>query len=115
MSVTFRSAYEPPVATLTIEGELDVLARGRLAWQLLDLERLSCPTVRLDLDRVSYVDACSMRLLEETRRRVRARGDRMELVAASLCFALVSRAAGYTVLATEAARVARRSDLPSQR
>ncbi|MFC7493399.1 MULTISPECIES: STAS domain-containing protein [unclassified Nocardioides] len=92
-------------ATLSIEGELDVLSREELAWRLHDLDRVACSTVRLDVARVSYIDVRCLRLIDQARKRFTLRGQRLELSASSVCFALVARAAGYTSLAAEADQV----------
>jgi anti-anti-sigma factor len=99
MPATFITTYEPPVATLTIVGELDVASRGSLARRLVDLGALRCSTVRLDVGQVTYVDACSMRLIDRAREQLEASGATMELTAASLCFGLISTAGGFTALA----------------
>jgi len=104
MSATFRICSAPPEAWLRIEGELDVPSRGPLLWRLLDLEESGCTTLHLDVGQVTHVDARSMSLIEEARSRVRARSGHFHITAASSCFGLVARAAGFTTIAEQAER-----------
>jgi ABC-type transporter Mla MlaB component len=105
MHARFSCSYEPPVATLSIDGELDVVSRGRLAWRLLDLEAMDCGSLRLDLRYVTYIDVGCLRLIEDARRRAAARGAVLEVAAASLCVPLVARLAGFAALAAETERL----------
>lgn len=102
MDATFRISYLPPAVTLTIEGELDVLNRALLRWRLRDLELAAADVARLDVGRVNYIDHDSLRLIDDTRRRLAERGVGFELVAASLCFTLVSGLGGFPALAAAA-------------
>lgn len=95
-------SYDPPVGTMKVSGELDLMSRDGLAWRLVDLEALDCRTLRLDVGQVTFIDAACLRLIDEARRRVTSRGGRLELTSASPCFALVSRLAGYRELAAQA-------------
>ncbi len=99
MQATLRLSTRPSVATLVIEGELDIVERRRLAWRLLDLDSCACETIHLDVSRVHHVDVDSLRLINEARRRAIARGVSFDVVAASLCFGLISRTAGFAELA----------------
>jgi hypothetical protein len=104
MDATFRFSHLPPTAKLTIDGELDLRSQPQLAWRLRDLESVACDVVRLDVGRVNYIDHDALRLIDETRRRLVARGVEFEVVAASLCFTLVSGLGGYRALASLAER-----------
>lgn len=104
MSATFRIGSSPPDAWLRVEGELDVPSRGPLLWRLLDLEQSGCTTLHLDVGQVTHVDAGSMSLIEEARSRLRASAGHFRITAASSCFALVARAAGFTTIAEQAER-----------
>ena len=106
MHATFTADCTPPVATLTIVGELDIASRGRLAWRLIDLGALDCTTVRLDVGQVTHIDARSLRLIDQMRERLEANGGSLEIRSASLCFALFSTGGGFTVLAAAAAATA---------
>jgi ABC-type transporter Mla MlaB component len=99
MAATFSISASSTQARLRIEGELDVLSRGPLAWRLLDLEQLECAHRCLDLEHVTHVDSASMRLIDEARLRILARGARFEIAAASLPFALLAEVGGYAALA----------------
>lgn len=100
MDATFRFSHLPPMAKLTIDGELDPRGRAQLVWRLRDLEGVECDAVRLDVGRLNYIDHECMGLIDETRRRLVARGVDFQVGAASLCFALVSGLGGYAELAT---------------
>ncbi|WP_205471082.1 STAS domain-containing protein [Nocardioides sp. SYSU D00038] len=103
MQATFTTTYEPPVATLAIVGELDIVSRGRLAWRLAELTTLGCRTVRLDVGRVTYVDGRSVRLIDQTRERLEARGATLDIIAASACFARVVTVGRFRRLAAACA------------
>lgn len=104
MEAAFRFTYLPPVAKLTIEGELDVASQAQLRWRLRDLEQVAHDIARLDVGRVNYIDPACVRLIDETRQRLLARGVELEIEAASLCFTLVSGLGGFPALASRAAR-----------
>lgn len=114
MTATFTLSSAPTDASLRIDGELDALSRGQLAWRLLDLEQLGCPSVHLHLGGVTHVDSSSMRLIDSTRERLIARGAEFYISSASLCFALMTRVGGYAELAELAERLRPISvDVPS--
>lgn len=99
MDATFRFSYVPPVAKLTIEGELDARAAAQLQWRLRDLEQVAHDVARIDAGRVNYIDDECLRLIDETRQRLVARGVDFRVETASLCFGLVSGLGGYSALA----------------
>jgi anti-anti-sigma factor len=103
MTAIFRISSAPPAAWLRIEGELDVVSHAPLAWRLLDLEQLECTHVILDVGDVTHVDRSSLRLIDDARRRLLARGASFEISSASLGFALMARLGGYGPLAEHAA------------
>jgi anti-anti-sigma factor len=103
MTATFAITHDPPVALIVIRGELDVSCRGILAWRLVELASLDCPTVRVDLRDVTHIDACCLRLLDDTRRHVTARQARFVVTHASTYVALVAELAGFHGLAPCAA------------
>ena len=98
MHTTISVAYAPPIATVTIAGELDPVSRGRLAWRLIDLNSLDCRTVRLDFGAVTHIDAACLRLIDDARRRVAGRGAMFELTAVSSYVGLVATLAGFHAL-----------------
>lgn len=102
MGTAFRFSCAPPDSWLRIEGELDVSSRGPLAWRLFDVEQLDCSVLQVDVSAVTHIDTCCMRLINDSRERMVARGGRFELVAASPSFALMARLAGFTTLAKQA-------------
>jgi ABC-type transporter Mla MlaB component len=99
MAATFSISASSTEARLRIEGELDVVGRGPLAWRLLDLEQLECPNRYLDVGGVTHVDSASMRLIDEARLRILAGGAHFEIASASLSFALLAEVGGYAALA----------------
>ncbi|WP_028642383.1 STAS domain-containing protein [Nocardioides sp. URHA0020] len=104
MTATFHLCSAPSHASLRIDGELDVQSRGPLAWRLLDLEQLRCTRYLLDLGNVTHVDSSCLRLIDDARERIVARGAELQVESASLCFRLLTRVGGYTALAEEAER-----------
>ena len=99
MTATFAITHDPYVALIVISGELDIDCRGTLAWRLVELASLDCPTVRVDLRDVTHIDACCLRLLDDTRRWVTARHTRFVVTHASTYVALVAELAGFHGLA----------------
>ncbi|MFC7495975.1 MULTISPECIES: STAS domain-containing protein [unclassified Nocardioides] len=105
MDATFDFSYNPPVAVLSIAGELDTDNRDQLAWRLVELDALGTTIVRLDLGRVSYIDVGSLRLIDDARRRLLGRGAALELGSVTPYFAVVCGLAGYVALAAQAERL----------
>jgi len=95
MRTSFQFSCDPPLARLRITGELDLGAHDRLLDVLGCLAFRRCTCVELDLDGVNVVDAHTLRLLDEEQRRLAEAGGSLEVVAASSCYRLVSRLAGY--------------------
>jgi ABC-type transporter Mla MlaB component len=104
MTATFHLSSTPHDARLRVDGELDVQSRGPLAWRLLDLEQLECTTYELDLGNVTHVDSGCLRLIDDARERIVARGAEFHVFSASFCFRLLTRVGGYAALAEEAER-----------
>lgn len=99
MTATFAITHDPPVAIIVITGELDISCRGALAWRLVEVASLDSSTVRVDLRDVTHIDACCLRLLDDTRRLVTARQARFVVTHASTYVALVAELAGFHGLA----------------
>jgi anti-anti-sigma factor len=78
-----------------LEGELDLATRDELAGLLACLRLHGCSLVEVDALRVTFVDATCLRVLHDERRRLRAGGGTLRLVAASSFFVKVLDAAGY--------------------
>lgn len=95
---------------LVIEGELDLAAHGQLTQRLAEAADLAHGTLRLDLSRVTFVDCCGLRPIEEIRLGLEAAGGRLEIAASSACFRRVSLLAGYAELGAEATATAEPSE-----
>ena len=95
MRTTFQFSCDPPLARLRITGELDLVSNDRLLDVLGCLAFRGCTHVELDLDGVNVVDAHTLRLLAEEQQRLADADGSLRVVAASGCFRLVSRLAGY--------------------
>jgi anti-sigma B factor antagonist len=67
------------VATVTIEGELDLATAPVLDATLADVERNGTSTVLLDLAQVRFMDSTGLRSLLSARRRAEAAGRRLRL------------------------------------
>ena len=114
MTATFAITHAPPVALIVITGELDIACRGTLAWRLVELASLGCSTVRVDLRDVTHIDACCLRLLDDTRRSVTARQSHFVVTHASTYVALVAELAGFHGLAPCAVTAKKLETLPTE-
>jgi anti-anti-sigma factor len=83
-------------ALLTLGGEFDLTLRPELMWRLE--EALAYDEVRLDSHDVTYIDAGSLRLIDQVRCRLTTRGGRFAVIRTSATFDLVSELAGYQEL-----------------
>jgi anti-anti-sigma factor len=86
---------EPPRARLRIDGELDLAANVQLRHALARVAFFGCHQVDVDLDAVTFVEASSLRLLDQERARLARIGGRLEVVAASADFLLACDVVGY--------------------
>jgi anti-anti-sigma factor len=105
----FTFVCRPPAARLRITGELDLATRERLREALRDLRARRCSRVEVDAADVDFVDATSLRVLHEERLRLLDEGGRLDVVAGSPTYLLVSQLAGYDDLrpvATSRSRLA---------
>jgi anti-sigma B factor antagonist len=75
--VTTRTA--DGVATVALEGELDIATAPMLDATLAKLERNGTGTLLLDLGRVRFIDSTGLRSLLGARRRAEAAGRRLRL------------------------------------
>lgn len=86
---------EPPRARLRIDGEIDLAANVQLRHALARVAFFGCHQVEIDLDAVTFVEAGSLRLLDQERARLARIGGRLEVVAASAAFLLACDVVGY--------------------
>lgn len=67
------------VATVMLEGELDIATAPLLDATLADVERNGTGTVLLDLARVQFIDSTGLRSLLSARQRAEAAGRKLRL------------------------------------
>lgn len=67
------------VATVVLEGELDIATAPLLDATLADVERNGTGTVLLDLARVQFIDSTGLRSLLSARQRAEAAGRKLRL------------------------------------
>jgi anti-sigma B factor antagonist len=103
MSAIFCSSLSPTTAVLTVAGELDLSTRTQLRRRLDELVLLQRDCLQIDVGRVTFIDCCCLRVVDQARRRQIECGARFEIAAASRCFAWVASLAGYDELVVEAA------------
>jgi anti-sigma B factor antagonist len=83
------------VAKVRVTGELDLATNDRLREGLRSVMARGCARLELDLAGVSFIDASSLRVLDQEQRRFAESGGTLEVVAASRCHLRVSELAGY--------------------
>lgn len=79
-------------------GELDLGSCPELVASLALLESTTAEAVRVDFSDVTFVSCCCLRDLDQARRRLEARGRRLDLVGASAKFLAVATWAQYPQL-----------------
>jgi anti-sigma B factor antagonist len=70
---------EDGVATVVVEGELDISTAPEFDATMADVEREVAGTLLLDLDRLRFLDSTGLRSLLSARRRAEAAGRRLWL------------------------------------
>jgi anti-anti-sigma factor len=70
---------EDGVATVAVDGELDIATAPVLDAKLADVERDGAVSLLLDLGRVRFLDSTGLRSLLSARRRAEATGRRLRL------------------------------------
>src|SRR4051812_12792138 len=95
MGATFRATYVDRTAFFSVQGELDLASREQLRWWLTDLTDIGLDALLVDVSGVTFVDCSCLRTLDEARRRLERGHARLEIVASSYSFGLVSGLAGY--------------------
>jgi anti-anti-sigma factor len=100
MQVQLLTTFHPPLGRLLLAGELDLSTRESLARRLQDAIDLGCRSLEIDAAGVTYVDAGSLRILEDTRRRLERDGESLIVVGSSSAFVRVARLSGFHELET---------------
>jgi hypothetical protein len=103
MHATFHLTFTPPVARLSIAGELDLGDHWRLRTCFADLlDHVALDprfgrggVVQLDAGRVELVNGSCLHLLDSLRREVLAEGQRFEIPSASFAFRRTCRMAEF--------------------
>ena len=95
MRTDFSLACDPPLARLRLGGELDLASLDDLRDLLCRVRLRGCDRVQVDADGVTFVDAATLRVLDQEQRGLRAEGGSLEVVAASSAYLVVSGLAGY--------------------
>jgi anti-sigma B factor antagonist len=76
---------DPPFAYLTACGELDAFTSRQVLQQVDDAVAAGCTDLRLDLGRLTFIDAAGIGLLVRLRAAMTRIGGSMELVEAGEC------------------------------
>ena len=95
MRTSVHVTSSPPRALIRLAGDIDLLVRDRLCELLLRLRSENCTDLVVDLDDVTFIDAHSLGMLDEERRRLEGAGGALRVVAASDACLLVADLAGY--------------------
>ena len=95
MQADFRFTCAPPLARLSVTGELDLSTRDRLVDILACLRHRGCTRVEVDLSAITFIDASSLAVLHAEQLRLLLAGGSLEVVAASPTHQLVCRVARY--------------------
>jgi anti-anti-sigma factor len=103
------TSLSPPEAELRIGGELDLCTRPRLTAALDQALDAGCLCFRIDLSRVTFVDAGCLGVIIGLRRRVLAAGGLVELRAPSATVVRVIEILGLRALLDEPAPAPRRA------
>lgn len=114
MKIDLRFRFVASTAWLSIAGAVDAYSHAELARRLLDLGRLECSVLHLDVGGLTHIEPESLHAIDEARRAMVDRGATFDVTVASTTFTLASLMCGYTDLAAHA-RVAGRvpaSELP---
>lgn len=103
MRTTVHVTSSSPRALIRLAGDIDLLVRDRLCELLLRLRSEGCTDLVVDLDDVTFIDAHSLGMLDEERRRLERVGGALRVVAASEACRRVADLAGYGRLRPPAA------------
>lgn len=101
MRTRFHTTFDSLGACVRIEGDLDLTTTPALHDELTAVRATGSTRVELDLDEITFVDAHSLRLLDQEQRRLRDLGGELRVASASASFALISAVAGYADLLPE--------------
>ncbi|WP_395659362.1 STAS domain-containing protein [Nocardioides sp.] len=82
MDFSTTLTMEPPTATLTASGELDIFTAHQVARQLVDALGSGCRRLLVDVRDVTFVDASALGVLDRARHAVALQSGSMDVVAA---------------------------------
>jgi len=80
MELGIRTDRDGGVATVEVEGEVDVYTAPRLKEQLVALIDDGCVSIILDLEKVSFIDSSGLGVLVGVLRRAREKGGAVHIV-----------------------------------
>jgi anti-anti-sigma factor len=95
MRTDFRFTCAPPRARLYLVGEFDLSTRDALDVVLGSLRRRGCTRLELDLADVTFIDVCTLAVLDREQRRLREDGGELQVALASRRCQRVTRLVGY--------------------
>jgi anti-anti-sigma factor len=72
MALEIKMSVTPPLADLTLRGELDVSAVARIGWTVDQALSRGCTVIAMDLRNVTSVDCAGIDALADTRHRLDA-------------------------------------------
>jgi len=86
MDFNLNVAIDPPRATLTAHGELDIFTARQVSRQLVEAMTAGCRQVLVDVGGVTFVDASALGVFARAREELRAQDGSIGFVAASATF-----------------------------
>ena len=108
MLTQFLAACDAPDAHVHIVGDdVDLATSQELREFLRNLHRGGCTQLAVDATAVTFIDACSLAVLQQERDRLLDLGGTLEVVAASQPYLVAARLAGYDGLLPPDGRSAR--------
>lgn len=86
MDFSISMMLDPPTATLTANGELDIFTAREVSRQLSDAIGAGCRQLLVDVGGVTFVDASALGVFDRARREMTAHDGTIGFVAASVPF-----------------------------
>jgi anti-sigma B factor antagonist len=98
MDFSLSITLDPPTATLTAHGELDIFTARQVSRHLGDAMNARCHRVLVDLGGVTFVDASALGVFERASRDFAAQGGSLGFVATSPPFRRLCEMTGLDVV-----------------
>lgn len=86
MDFSMTLTMDPPTATVTAHGELDIFTARQVSQRLAEAVRAGCLKVLVDVGGVTFVDASALGVFDRARRDLAAQEGSLDFVATSRTF-----------------------------